>query len=55
MARWKTLPFVYFCPVTGQIVKSMDLSKDMVKKERYFYSSWARKKVLCKAKQHKHS
>ena len=55
MARWKTLPFAYYCPITGMIVKTMDLSKNHQKISRKFYSPWAKKVVECKCKQHKHS
>lgn len=58
MARWKTLPYVFRCPKTGWILKSMDLKKenaDKFKEWMVLYSPKVRQKVRAKCKQHKHS
>lgn len=58
MARWKTLPYVFRCPESGRILKSMDLTKenaDRFKEWVKLYSPSLRKKVKAKCKQHKHS
>ena len=55
MARWKTLPYAYRCPVTNMIVKVMDLSREQASKVRKFFSKGTRSMQECKPKQHKHS
>lgn len=58
MARWKTLPYVFFCSETWWIIKAMDCNKKMQEKAKTwfkFFSKFVKRYVIAKWKQHKHS
>lgn len=58
MSRWKTLPFVFRCPESWAIIRSMDCNKKMQEKAKTWlkiFSKHEKKMVIAKWKESKHS